>query len=79
VGVDVGGVDEVDAKVERAMYHSHALVVVGIPPGTEHHGAEAEGAHLDACAAQATVVHSRHGSDMTVIRPVADLRSAALT
>ena len=40
--VDVGGVDEVDARVERAVDDPDALVVVGLSPGSEHHRAEAQ-------------------------------------
>ena len=46
--VDVGGVDEVDPRVERAVDDRDRLVVVGLAPGAEHHGAEAERADLDA-------------------------------
>jgi hypothetical protein len=41
-GVDVGGVDEVDAGVERAVDDADRVVVVGVAPGAEHHRAEAE-------------------------------------
>ena len=47
--VHVGGVDEVDAGVERAMDDADALVVVGVAPGAEHHRAEAERADLRSC------------------------------
>src|ERR671910_705928 len=40
--VDVGGVDEVDARVERTVDDPDGLVVVGVAPGAEHHRAEAE-------------------------------------
>jgi hypothetical protein len=41
-GVDVGGVDEVDAGVEGAVDDADRVVVIGIAPGAEHHRAEAE-------------------------------------
>jgi len=41
-GVDVGGVDEIDPGVERAVDDADRVVVVGVPPGAEHHRAEAE-------------------------------------
>jgi len=41
-GVDVGRVDEVDPRVERAVNDADGVVVVGVAPGAEHHGAEAE-------------------------------------
>src|SRR5439155_2404042 len=56
-GVDVGGVDEVDAGVERGVDDADRLVVVGLAPGAEHHGAEAQLADRDAGASQRTVVH----------------------
>ena len=46
--VDVGGVDEVDAGVERGVDHVDRLVVVGVAPRAEHHRPEAEGADLHA-------------------------------
>jgi hypothetical protein len=56
--VDVGGVDEVDPRVERRVDDAHGLVVVGVAPGPEHHGAEAEGADLDAGAAEQAMFHA---------------------
>jgi hypothetical protein len=50
-GVDVGGVHEVDARVQRPGDHLLALGVVGVAHGPEHHRAEALGAHLDPGAA----------------------------
>ena len=50
LGVDVGGVDEVDAGVERAVDDADGLVVVGVAPGAEHHRAEAHLADRDAGA-----------------------------
>src|SRR5881397_1381057 len=44
--VDVGGVDEVDPCVERAVDDPDARVVVGLPPRAEHHGAQAERADV---------------------------------
>jgi len=49
-GVDVGGVDEVDAGVERAVDDADRVLVVRVPPSAEHHRAEAQGAHLHARA-----------------------------
>ena len=40
--VHVGGVDEVDARVERTLDDPDGVVVVGVAPGAEHHRAEAE-------------------------------------
>ena len=57
--VDVGGVDEVDAGVERAVDDADRLVVVGVAPGAEHHRAEAERADLHAGAAERAVLHAR--------------------
>jgi hypothetical protein len=56
-GVDVGGVDDVDPGVERPVDDAHRLVVVGGPPGAEHHRAEGERGDGDAGAAERSVVH----------------------
>jgi hypothetical protein len=40
--IHVRGVDEVDAAVECCVNDPHAVVVVGIAGGAEHHGAERE-------------------------------------
>ena len=55
--VAVGGVDEVDALVERAADDADAVVMVGIAPAAERHGAEAEAGNLEAAAAEASVLH----------------------
>ncbi len=55
--VDVGGVDEVDAGIERAVDHAHALVVVAVAHLPEHHRPEALGADLDARSSQLPVSH----------------------
>ena len=44
--VDVGGVDEVDPRVERAVDDPDRVVVVGVAPVAEHHRAEAQGVTL---------------------------------
>ena len=54
----VGGVDEVDPGVERAMHHPVALALVGVAPLAEHHRAEAELADDDAGATERAVSHS---------------------
>jgi hypothetical protein len=46
--VDVGGVDEVDAGVERRVDDPYRLAVIGVAPGAEHHRAEAKPADRDA-------------------------------
>src|SRR5205807_8503428 len=58
-GVRVGGVDEVDAGVEGPVDDPGRLLMVGVPPGAEHHGAETQGAHLDAGAAEGADLHGR--------------------
>ncbi len=64
-GVDVGGVDDVDPGVERGVDDAGALGVVGLAPGAEHHGAEAQRADLHAGGAEGAVVgvrvHADHG------------------
>ena len=59
--VDVGGVDEVDARVEGPVDDVDRLVVVALAPGAEHHRAEAEGADLHAGAAEVSVLHGSRG------------------
>jgi hypothetical protein len=56
-GVDVGGVDEVDPRIEGAVDDADRVVVVGVAPGAEHHRAEAELGDLDAGASEWAVVH----------------------
>ena len=62
VPVDVGGVDEVDAGVERRVDDPDRVVVVGVAPGAEHHRAEAELADRDACVPELTVFHGHSRS-----------------
>ena len=57
--VDVGGVDEVDPGVERAVDDPDRVVVVGVAPGAEHHRPEAQRADLYAGASECAVVHGR--------------------
>jgi hypothetical protein len=52
LGVDVGGVDEVDARVQGSVDDPDRVVVVGVAPGAEHHGAEAQGTDFDTGAAE---------------------------
>ena len=54
--VDVGGVDEVDPGVQRAVDDADRVVLVGVAPGAEHHRAEAELGDLDAGASERAVV-----------------------
>ena len=55
--VHVGGVDDVDAALQRGVDDPYAVVVVGVADGAEHHGSEAVHAHLDAGAPQDAVSH----------------------
>jgi hypothetical protein len=55
--VDVGGVDEVDPRVQRAMNDPDAFVVVLVAPVAEHHRAEAQLADRDAGASQKAMLH----------------------
>jgi hypothetical protein len=57
LGVDVGGVDEVNAGVERAVDDADRIVVIGISPGPEHHGPEAQWADFDAGTTKVTKFH----------------------
>ena len=58
-GVDVGGVDEVDAGVERGVDDADRLVVVRVAPGAEHHRPEAHLADRDAGATEQALFHAR--------------------
>ena len=40
--INVSGIDEIDALVEGTLDYAVALLVVGITPGAEHHGAQAQ-------------------------------------
>ena len=68
VGVDVGGVDEVDAALGRMVDDAPRLRLVG--GAAEHHGAEAELRHLDAARAEEAVSHLGHGILLTLCHPV---------
>jgi hypothetical protein len=48
--VDVGCVDEGDAGLQRGVDDADRVVGVGVAPGPEHHGSEAELADRDAGA-----------------------------
>ena len=56
-GVDVGGVDEVDAGVERPVDDGDAVVVVRLPKLAEHHGAEAQARDLHPGTAEGAIGH----------------------
>jgi hypothetical protein len=55
--VDVGGIDEVDARVEGPVNDLDAVVGVGVAERAEHHGTQAIGGDLDAGAAQGARAH----------------------
>ena len=63
VAVHVGGVEEVDAEVERAVHDPVAFGLLGLHAGlaahAEVHGAEAQRADAEAGAAEQSVVHGR--------------------
>ena len=58
LAVPVGGVDEVDAEVERPVDDPGALVVIGIGQLSEHHRAKTVGADHYPGPAQRTVTHA---------------------
>ena len=58
--VHVGGVDEVDAGVERAVDDPRALVAVAVAPHAEHHRAEPEAADPDAGRAERSRYSALH-------------------
>ena len=55
--VDVGGVDEVDPRIERAVDHPDALVLVGVAGLAEHHGPQAVRADLDTSPTERAQLH----------------------
>jgi hypothetical protein len=57
--VDVGGVEEVDAELERAVHDRERVVLAGVP--AEVHGPEAEVADEDAVLAEPCVVDAHGG------------------
>src|SRR5664280_1237668 len=58
VSVRVGGVDEVDAGVERLVDDPDRVLGVGVADlSGEHKRAERVGADLDACSAEVSVLH----------------------
>ena len=61
-GVDVGGVDEIDPRIERAVDDADRLVVIGGSPRPEHHGAQAQRADLDTGTTKSAIVHAGDGS-----------------
>jgi hypothetical protein len=71
-GVHVGGVDEVDAGIQRTMNDCCAFGVVLGAPVTEHHGAQAQLADLGAGASQRSQFHGETFQKW-VSSPVTDL------
>src|SRR3954451_16478702 len=63
--IDVGGVDEVDAFVDGVMDHADAVVVIGVAPRAEHHGAETEGADLETGTSEQSVLHGKLSTPMS--------------
>jgi len=55
--VDVGGVEEVEAELERSVHDREALALSRL--WTEVHRAEAEAAHLESRAPELHVLHDR--------------------
>ena len=55
--VHVGGVDEVDPRVERPVDDPDRLVVVGVAPRAEHHRPEAHRSHLHSGPAERAQLH----------------------
>ena len=56
--VDVGGIDEVDAGVEGGVDDRHAVVLVLVAPGPEHHRPEAQRADGHSGSSQRSVLHA---------------------
>src|ERR1035437_6551695 len=56
-GVDVGGVDEVDAGIESPVNDADRLVMIGGSPGPEHHGPQAQWADFDTGTTEGSKFH----------------------
>ena len=56
-GVAVGGVDEVDPRVQRPVDDPHRVVVIGVAEGPKHHRAQAHLADRDSGATEGSIVH----------------------
>ena len=69
-GVDVGGVDEVDARVQRVVDDPDAVVVVGVAAGAEHHGAEGQRADLHAGTPEGAVFRHPAFTPTSPARPM---------
>src|SRR5439155_18452244 len=69
--VRVGGVDEIDPRLEGQVDHPGALVGVGITPRAEHHAPETVGAEAQSGPAQRAVFHGRQtiAYDVDCMRP----------
>jgi hypothetical protein len=57
MGIGVGGVDQVDAGIQRRVHDVGAFLLVGIAVGAEHHGSEGVGADADAGSSERAVLH----------------------
>ena len=57
LGVDVSCVNEVDAGIQRSVDDLDRNIMIGLTPGAEHHGAEAERADLHAGTSEAAIFH----------------------
>jgi hypothetical protein len=56
-GVHVGGVHEVDSGVQRTVDDGGRIVVIGVSPGAEHHGAQTQRADFHSGGAERAVLH----------------------
>lgn len=57
LAVDVGGVEDIDAGIERGIDDRGCLVLGGVAERAEVHGAQREGADLDSGTTQCAVLH----------------------
>jgi hypothetical protein len=73
--VDVGGVDEVDTGIQRAVDDADALVVVTVAEAPEHHGAEAQVRDLHTCVSERAVGHE---ANVLVVEPATSRRFTVL-
>ena len=58
-GVPVGRIDEVDTGFERCVDDANAVGMIGVAPGAEHHGAEAERGDFNVSGSKIAIVHER--------------------
>ena len=70
LGVDVGGVDEVDAGIQGAVDDADGVGLVLVSPRAEHHRPQAQRADRDAGPAEHSVLHCHGGHASGMSKPM---------